>query len=135
MADERIRVTLTKSHAETPTGRELIALLTELSADGNVTPEEMERLRSWLEVDRDVDFAALGYLYEVVEQISQDGEVTEEELDRLAMAIERVLPKELRQAAVLKRKQAREAGRVAQRQEAIADRTERRAAREAERAR
>jgi hypothetical protein len=64
MADERIRVTLTKSHAETPTGRELIALLTELSADGNVTPEEMERLRSWLEVDRDVDFAALGYLYE-----------------------------------------------------------------------
>jgi uncharacterized tellurite resistance protein B-like protein len=79
MADERIRVTLTKAHAETPTGRELIALLTELSADGNVTREEMERLRSWLEVDRGVDVAALGYLYEVVEQISEDGEATEED--------------------------------------------------------
>jgi hypothetical protein len=31
----------------------LIALLTELSADGNVSREEMERLRAWLEVDRE----------------------------------------------------------------------------------
>jgi hypothetical protein len=108
MADERIRVTLTKAHAETPTGRELIALLTELSADGNVTREEMERLRAWLEIDRGVDFPALGFLYEVVEQISQDGVITEEELDRLALAIERVLPKEIRAEASLKRKQARD---------------------------
>jgi hypothetical protein len=116
MPEDRRRVTLSKAHSETPAGRELIGLLTELSADGNVTREEMERLRAWLEVDRGVDFPALGFLYEVVEQISEDGDVTEEELDRLALAIERVLPKENRIAAVQKRKETREARRVAQRE-------------------
>jgi hypothetical protein len=116
----------------------LVDLLTELSAGGNVTREEMKRLWAWLEVDRDVDFPALGFLYEIVEQISEDGEVTEQELDRLAEAIERVLPKELR-AATTRRKEARDAQRSAQResrrQSMIADRTERRAARNASLAR
>ena len=61
-------VTLSKAHRETPTGRELIALLTELSADGNVSREEMERLRARLEVDRGVDFPALSFLYETIDQ-------------------------------------------------------------------
>ena len=42
-------------------GRELVDLLTELSADGNVTREEMDRLRAWLEVDRSVDFPAMPF--------------------------------------------------------------------------
>lgn len=54
MADERRHVTLSKSDRETPVGRELIDLLTELSDDGNVSREEMERLRRWLEVDHGV---------------------------------------------------------------------------------
>ena len=56
MDDEPRRVTFSRAHRSTPAGRELIALLTELSADGQVTPEEMQRLRDWLEVDRGVDF-------------------------------------------------------------------------------
>jgi hypothetical protein len=137
MNEERRRVTLTKGQCETVAGRELITLLTELSADGNVSREETERLRTWLEVDRGVDLPALSFLYEVIEQISADGDITEEELDRLAHAIERVLPKEVRAAAAQQRKQAREARRIAERearrQTLIAERLDRRSARNAAR--
>jgi hypothetical protein len=139
MNEDQRRVTLTKAQAESPTGQELIALLTWLSADGMVSREEMSQLRSWLEVDHGVDFPALPFLYEVIDQISSDGEVSEDELDRLAFAIERVLPKDVRAAAALRRKQNREARRVAEResrrQALIADRSERRAAKESSRLR
>jgi hypothetical protein len=114
--DERRTVTLSKAESETPAGRELLALLTELSADGVVSRPEMDRLRTWLEVDHGVEFPALSFLHETIEQISVDGEITEDELDRLALAIERVLPKQVRFAAVEKRKHAREARRVAERE-------------------
>jgi HIRAN domain len=138
MTDSR-HVTLSKAHRQTSVGRELIDLLTELFADGNVSREEMERLRAWLEVDRGVEFPALPFLYETIDQISSDGEVTEDELDRLALAIERVLPKDVRLAAAAERKQAREARRLAERetrrQAMITARTEKRAAQAAARAR
>ena len=90
----------------------MIDLLTELSVDGNVSREEMERLRGWLETDRGVEFPALPFLYEIVDQISVDGDVTEEELDRLALAIERVLPKDIRLAITTERKRSHETQRV-----------------------
>jgi hypothetical protein len=139
MPAEQRRVTLSKSQCETSVGGELVALLTELSADGNVSREEMERLRRWLEVDRGVDFPALPFLYETIDQISSDGDITDEELDRLALAIERVLPKDIRVAAAATRRQVREARRVAQRetqrQIQMAARAERQAARDTARAR
>jgi hypothetical protein len=104
---ERRHVTLSKADRGTPAGGELIALLAELSADGQVTRDEMEQLRTWLELDRGVDFPACPFLYEVVDTISEDGEITEEELDRLALAIERVLPPDVRASAALKRKEHR----------------------------
>jgi HIRAN domain len=133
------RVTLSKAERDTPVGRELIDLLSELSADGNVSREEMERLRGWLETDRGVDFPALPFLYDVVDQISLDGDVTEDELDHLALAIERVLPKDIRLSIATKRKLALEARRAAQREmqrkTMIAARVERRAERAAARLR
>jgi hypothetical protein len=138
-AEERRHVTLSKAHRETVVGRQLIELLTELSADGNVSREEMERLRGWLEIDHGVDFPALPFLHEMIEQISSDGEITEDELDRLAIAIERVLPKDIRADVAGKRRQAREARRAAQREalrvRTIAARTERKAARDSARMR
>jgi hypothetical protein len=122
-SDVSRRVTLTKAQRATPAGSELIALLTELSDDGVVSRDEMARLRAWLEVERGVDFAACPFLYEVIDSIASDGEITEEELDRLAMAIERVLPPDIRKLAAEKRKQRQTARRETQR-----------AAREAERA-
>ena len=140
MAEERRRVvTLSKAQAETAAGRELVDLLTDLSADGNVTREEMDRLRAWLEVDRSVDFPAMSFLYETIDQISADGEITEDELDLLALAIERVLPKDVREVAATKRKEARQLRRVAQREVArqtmIAQRAEKRTVRDAAQAR
>jgi hypothetical protein len=116
MPEERRRVTLTKVQCETPVGRDLIALLVDLSSDGAVSREELQQLRTWLEVDRGVDFPALPFLYEIIEHISSDGEITEDELDRLALAIERVLPKDVRNVAATKRKQAKEARRTAHRE-------------------
>jgi len=89
MPVERRQVTLSKSQRETTAGRELIDLLVAISADGTLSREELERLRKWLEVDHAVDFPALAFLYETIDQISSDGEITEDELDRLAFAIER----------------------------------------------
>ena len=137
--DERRRVTLTKTQCESPVGCDLIALLTELSSDGVVSRDELQRLRAWLEVDRGVDFPALPFLYEVIEQISSDGEITEDELDQLALAIERVLPKDARDLTAAKRTQAQESRRTAQRettrQAMIAQRMEKRAVRAAAQAR
>ena len=135
MTDERRRVvTLTKAQCATPEGTELIALLTELSADGIVSRQEMAQLRTWLEVDRGVDFPALPFLYRVIDEISEDAEISEEELDRLALAIERVLPKNVREDGALRRKQAREARRLAEResrrQAVMAQRTDARARRD-----
>ena len=108
------RVTLSKAQRATPAGAELIALLTELSDDGVVTRDEMAQLRAWLEVDRGVDFAACAFLYETVDSISSDGDITEEELDTLALAIERVLPPDVRKLASDKRKERRTARRQAE---------------------
>jgi hypothetical protein len=139
MPDERRQVTLSKAHRATPAGQNLIALLVELSGDGNVSRDEMNRLRGWLEIDHRVDFPALAFLHETIEEISSDGEVTEDELDSLALAIERVLPKDIRATAVDKRKRVQEARRIAQREKKretqIAERAEARAVRDAERMR
>src|SRR5262245_1650658 len=83
MNGEIQRVTLTKAQSGTGVGRDLIALLTDLSSDGVVSRDELDRLRAWLEVDRGVDFPALPFLYEVIDHISADGEITEDELDQL----------------------------------------------------
>ena len=107
-ADPR-RVTLNKSQRDTSAGRELIRLLVELSEDGQVTRDEMERLRAWLEVDRGIDLPACAFLYEIVDTISADGDITEDELDRLALGIERVLPNDVRISARDKRRELREA--------------------------
>jgi len=104
-----------------------------------VSRDELQRLRAWLEVDRGVDFPALSFLYETIDQISADGEITEDELDLLALAIERVLPKDVREVAATKRKEARQLRRVAQREVArqtmIAQRAEKRTVRDAAQAR
>jgi hypothetical protein len=49
MTEERRRVTITKAECATPQGHELVQLPTELSSDGNVSRDEMNVLRRWLE--------------------------------------------------------------------------------------
>jgi hypothetical protein len=121
MSEDSRRVALTKADRATPTGQELIALLTELTADGQVTLDEVTRLRQWLEVERPVYLSACAFLHEAIEDFSRDGEISEDELDRLAVAIERILPPDVRKAAaaarrerLLARREARREARAAQ---------------------
>jgi hypothetical protein len=64
MPEERRQVTLSKTHRATPVGRELIDLCVELSADGVISRDELNRLRGWLEIDHGVDVPALPFLHE-----------------------------------------------------------------------
>jgi hypothetical protein len=88
----------------------------------------MEQLRAWLEIDHGVDFPSLPFLYEVIDQIAADGEITDDELDGLALAIERVLPADVRAAAKQRRKETRSAKREHARQQNAASRAAARAA-------
>jgi HIRAN domain len=130
MTDGPRRVTLTKAERESPVGRELVDLLVVLSDDGQVTHDETNRLRAWLEVDRGVDFAACGFLYEILDTIAADGEVTDAELDTLMLGIERVLPSDVRRIARDKRRERREATRRANAAKRAAARAEAVTARE-----
>lgn len=67
MPEERRQVTLSKAHRATAVGRQLIDLLVELSADGNLSRDEMNRLRVWLEIDHSVDFPCLAFLHETID--------------------------------------------------------------------
>lgn len=113
MRQETRRVTLTKAERDSGVGQKLIGLLLDLSEDGQVTRDEMNRLRHWLELDRGVEFPACAFLYEIIDTIAADGEITDAELDRLMLSVERVLPNDARSIAREKRKQHREARRVA----------------------
>lgn len=46
-----------------------------LRRSDSVSRDEMEQLRTWLEADHGIDFPALPFLYETIDQISSDGEV------------------------------------------------------------
>jgi hypothetical protein len=95
-----------------------------------VSRDEMGRLRAWLEVDRGIDFPACAFLHETIETISDDGEITEAELGRLGLAIERVLPKEVRASASEKRRRLREQRRQEQTVQRAAARAQQKAARQ-----
>jgi hypothetical protein len=77
-----------------------------------------------------VDFAACGFLYEILDTIAEDGEITDAELDTLMLGIERVLPNDVRRIARDKRRARREALRQANAAKQAALRAEGAAARE-----
>ena len=56
MSEERRRVTLTKGQCDTAAGSDLVVLLTELSSDGNVSREEMNRLRACWKLNAESTF-------------------------------------------------------------------------------
>jgi hypothetical protein len=88
------------------------------------------RIPDRLQVDRGVEFAACAFLHETIETISDDGEITEAELGRLGLAIERVLPKDVRASAREKRRSLREQKRQERSAQRDAARTQQREARQ-----
>jgi hypothetical protein len=93
------QVALRKGATETGIIAELISLLETVTADGTITESEAAELRVWLDENRDSELPAIDFLRTTLEQVLADGRVTPEERRALHMAVERVLPLELRERA------------------------------------
>ena len=99
MEGARKQVALRKNASQSGIAAELLMLLETLSADGVIVDDEITGLRTWLNDNQKSDLPAIGFLLTTVEHILADGKVTGEERLALHRAVERVLPKELRETA------------------------------------
>lgn len=77
-----------------------------VTADGRLLEQEVLQLRNWLETHRGNSTPAVAYLREAVEEVLADGRVTDEERAWLQKAIETVLPREERERAAMRRREA-----------------------------
>lgn len=95
------RVTLTKTQAQSEVGDSLLALLQDITADGEISLGEVDALRDWLKeyADYRSEIHAVAWLRDLVEAVLEDGVVTKEERVELLLGIERVMPKEQRELA------------------------------------
>lgn len=82
---------------------QLLALCQSIAEDGRLAPEEIQALRDWT---RENDTAALPgakYLDEVLLRVFEDGRITAAETRAVHVAIEKVLPRDIRLGATQKR--------------------------------
>lgn len=100
------RFILTPTQCETPIGQELISLLIEIERDGFVTEQGVRRLNEWLESKANSKILAILYLLDLSRHVLSDGKLTNDAAFEMQVAIERVLPKPIRQPIVLKRYEA-----------------------------
>lgn len=120
------QVALRKGATETGIVAELISLLETIASDGRITDSEAAELRVWLQDNRDSDLPAIDFLRTTLDQILADGKITDQERNALQIAVERVLPAELREKAkgrrvaneLLERARAREEQAVSRAREA-----------------
>ncbi len=103
-------VVLTKAQCELPIVQELIGLLIEIEKDGFITDQGARRLNEWMELKSDCEILAFRFLSDKVKNILSYGKLTidtasgiEIALD-LQVAIERVLPKHIREPILEKRR-------------------------------
>ena len=102
-------VVLTKAQCETPIAQELIKLLVEIEKDGFLTEQGAQKLNEWMESNPNVEILAFRFLAEKVKRILSFGKLTmETEVGievamNLQTAIERALPKQIREPILAKR--------------------------------
>lgn len=89
------RVSLTNVQRQSVAGAELLSLLQSATEDGSLSANEIEALRAWL-VDSAAELPAHAFLTKTVTAILADGVVTEDERRSLFLAIEKVLPPDVR---------------------------------------
>ena len=87
------RVSLTLSQCASVEGRELLALLCEITRDGLVSKEGVQRLNTWLDGKSESEIPAISFLANIPERF---GELTTAKAFEVHFAIERVLPKTIR---------------------------------------
>jgi hypothetical protein len=100
-----MRIAFKKKDLLAGIGAELLSLCSTITADGSISDEEVEQLRTWLDVNKDAKLPAIDFLYEAVARIIADGRVAEEERLSPHKALERVFPMDVRGALAAPRKQ------------------------------
>lgn len=93
------RTSLTKKQLETELGAELLSLCQSVTADGTLSESEISDLRGWIEEHSAADLPAIAHLRQVLEQVLADGKISAEEFAQVHLALEAVLPAELRREA------------------------------------
>jgi len=101
---DNARVSLSKAQLASQAGADLLSLCQSVTSDGSLADAEVAELQIWLREHKETDLPAVAYLIPIVEAILQDGLVSEEEKRQLFVAIERVLPAEVRSVAKAARK-------------------------------
>ena len=97
------RFTLTPKQCENSTGKELLDLLIEIECDGIVTEHGARRLNGWLESNASSDILAIPFLVDATRNALRYGALATDEALELQNAIERVLPKDIREPIIKKR--------------------------------
>ena len=90
------RIALTLAQCASPSGQELLKLLSDIVRDGLVTEEGVRRLNAWLGGKADSDIPAVKFLWEVSDRILRMGHMTTAKVFEMQFAIERALPKSIR---------------------------------------
>jgi predicted ATPase len=94
------RVTLTKKNIESDIGAELLQLLEEITADGELSDEEITKLKKWLDnIPSDANMYTISFLKEMIIDALKDGFIDQEERNQIHYGILRTLPKEIPEAA------------------------------------
>ncbi len=102
------RIALTKTQRQSAVGAELLSLCQVVTTDGSLSDEEVSSLRGWLQEHKNEDLPAISHLSKVVETIVADGRVTIEERRELYIALEDVLPPDVRAIAKRTRRSVEE---------------------------
>jgi hypothetical protein len=96
-------VLITPPQAKSPEGQELIKLLVEIEQDGFVTEKGLQRLHDWLKTKSDSKIRAIIYLLDLSGKVLGCGKLTMDNRYEMQKAIERVLPKDIRDKIKTKR--------------------------------
>jgi hypothetical protein len=99
------RLSITQRQRETPAGAELLTLCQAITADGELSDDEVLQLRDWLRDHEATDLPARDHLNAVVEEALRDGRVSPNERREVYKAIETILPPDLRPLAKMRRQE------------------------------
>jgi len=100
-----VRVSLTKKQQQTEAGIELLQLCQTVTDDGHLSDAEIQDVREWLNENKDCGFESWNHLSAVLDKILADGIVTAEERLQLYKEIVKVLPPDLRELVVARKKE------------------------------
>jgi hypothetical protein len=100
------RRSLTKKQLQTEIGIELLSLCQTATADGKLAEQELADLRQWLRDNQTAPLPAIAYLNTVINKVIADGQITRDECRDIHLAIEAVLPMEIRLPARARRQTA-----------------------------